>query len=69
MQQVAVEKLSALHFFYRASNDCNTCNSSDQRMLALHLFSEIVDLFFLSRNRVMMLKNHLGQFLQWMCTC
>lgn len=46
MQQVAVEKLSALHFFYRASNDCNTCNSSDQRMLALHLFSEIVDLFF-----------------------
>lgn len=46
MQQVAIEKLSALHFFYRASNDCNTCNSSDQRMLALHLFSEIVDLFF-----------------------
>lgn len=46
MQQVAIEKLSALHFFYRTSNDCNTCNSSDQRMLALHLFSEIVDLFF-----------------------
>lgn len=46
MQQVAVEKLSALHFFYRASNDCNTCYYSDQRMLALHLFFEIVDLFF-----------------------
>lgn len=50
MQQVAVEKLSALHFFYRASNDCNTCNYSDQRMLALHLFSEIVDLFFIQKS-------------------